>query len=209
MKIKSIQIYFWICVFVLSLVFATGDVEAMQIALTEVALNEETKDVVSFYEVMAELQKTEKTILDLDDAQEAKLVEIADGKSLAKYLAQNTLEFAKGYKYERSVEIWKEENFEAGSDGRSENLTTNESNVTNWLQLIPNPTSGQVDIRWNPSSGDGFLEIFDLSGRILLQKNVTMNEGFQTYTSTNNVKGIFIVRLKSTIGTVTSKLIVE
>jgi hypothetical protein len=193
----------------LGAVLASNDVEAMQIALTEVATNEETKDVVSFYEVMAELQKTEKTILDLDEAQEAKLVEIADGKSLAKYLAQNTLEFAKGYKYERPVEIWKEENFEEGSGERNNIDLLLENSKNNWLLLTPNPTSGNIEVRWNSIDETGTLEVYNINGILIMQQKIALQSGSISLSLDNHPVGVYVVHLRTSSGNLTQKLIIE
>ena len=186
-----------------------GNYEAAQAKVATLGLDEPSKGWAALYQVAIDLGKNGKSILQLDALQEAKLFQVAQGVSPAKYAAQNILTFAKGYVFARPVEVWKEEGLQGEPDDRSTEKVLSNTSAPNWLGLSPNPTTGIVEVRWIPTEGQGTLEVFHVSGRLVVQEKVALANGLQVLTLNAHPRGLYLVHLRSAFGSVTRKLIIE
>ncbi len=123
----------------LGLLVNAGNYEAAQTKVATLGLDESSKGWATLYQVAIDLGKNGKSILQLDASQEAKLFQVAQGVSPAKYAAQNILTFAKGYVFARPVEVWKEEGLQGESGDRSTEKAFSDIVENNWLSLLPLP----------------------------------------------------------------------
>jgi hypothetical protein len=71
--------------------------------------------------------------------------------------------------------------------------------------IWPNPTSGQINIRLAKNNTPVVISIFDITGKIVLQKEIDIN---QTYFSTiiPGMSGVYVVQLKSNLKTASFKI---
>ncbi|WP_084626025.1 T9SS type A sorting domain-containing protein [Flavobacterium soli] len=79
----------------------------------------------------------------------------------------------------------------ASSDGSTPSFTT--SNCS----LSPNPTSGTVQLHYDLGVAESTVELYDLTGRMLIQKDLTANKGTETLDISNYADGMYIVVLKN------------
>jgi hypothetical protein len=77
------------------------------------------------------------------------------------------------------------------------------------LQLLPNPSSGVVEVRWTGAEGGGTLEVFQLNGVLLLRQNVSLPSGSSTISLDQQPAGIYLVRLNTGASSITRKLVKE
>lgn len=180
--------------FYLGILVNAGEYETAQSKLAAISTNENLKRVASLYQVLVDLGKSGKSILGLNASQEAKLSEVANSASPAKYAAQNILTFAKGYVFVRPVEVWTNGNLQAEAGDRSTDKAISESAANNWLSLLPNPTNGAVEVRWNPSEGAGTLEVFNMGGTLLMQQQVALQNGANQLSFDRQPAGAYLVR---------------
>ncbi len=192
----------------LGILVNSGEWDAAQAKLAEIGSGEQWKDVATFYQVLIELGQNGKSVMDMGSGQEAKLLAVAKGESVSKYAAQNILGFAKGYVFERPVEVWKSENIE-GEPGERSTDKTDSKTAAGWLSLMPNPSSGAVEVRWEPSEGTGTLEVFNLNGMQIICQTVSLQGGMATLSLESQPVGVYLVRLSTTTGSVSRKLIKE
>lgn len=73
------------------------------------------------------------------------------------------------------------------------------------LKIYPNPSSGTLNIQANEIIQK--IEIFDLAGKILMNKNIDKNNCHLDLTSLN--KGIYLVQIRTSKDTHISKIIIE
>jgi hypothetical protein len=84
------------------------------------------------------------------------------------------------------------------------------------LQNVPNPVSGETDIRYGlPSPSNVTIELFDVQGRRVFEDRVSgVAEGWQTYhldvtTATPSLRtGIYFVRVSGAGATRTSRMVI-
>lgn len=84
-----------------------------------------------------------------------------------------------------------------------------ENTSTQWLSVFPNPTKGQFNLVFNSNEvTHSTLRIFDLSGRLLLEDNLLLQNGINQHTiNTGNLQqGVYLLSLN---GNKSIKLIVE
>lgn len=86
-------------------------------------------------------------------------------------------------------------------------LKTSSFNKENNLQIYPNPASAQVNISL-PSNSSGKLSIYDISGKLILQKTVLDQNELNVNTS-NLSKGIYTVSFENETIKNGSKLIIR
>jgi hypothetical protein len=72
--------------------------------------------------------------------------------------------------------------------------------------IWPNPTSGQINIRFVENNAPVEISIFDITGKILLQKEVAINETIFT-TELPGERGVYYIKVKSNSNTATSLII--
>lgn len=78
-----------------------------------------------------------------------------------------------------------------------------------FLEVFPNPTSGTVEVRWNPREGTGTLEVFNINGTRLMLQQVALQGGSNPLSLDGQPAGVYVVRLRTSSGSVTHKLIIE
>lgn len=106
------------------------------------------------------------TLMDIEPADEELLEDISHGTSDEKLIAQAVLEIARGRVFERYTEV-----IGGGSLVRAPDSDTKiEANLTEQLQILPNPSTGAFSVRYPVLSDEekGLLVISDLTGRILM-----------------------------------------
>lgn len=80
------------------------------------------------------------------------------------------------------------------------------------MSIYPNPSAGQFILQlYSDRVQKVEVMIIDMNGRVVAQKSVNMNEGFQTlnFNITNHSKGVYLVKVVSTEGTKTQKIVVQ
>ncbi len=76
------------------------------------------------------------------------------------------------------------------------------------LMVFPNPSTGNCFINIEQSeAGNALIEIFDITGKIIVQNNVYLLNGINCYSLAGAGTGIYIVSVKSDKGYLYSKLI--
>ena len=73
------------------------------------------------------------------------------------------------------------------------------------LSIFPNPTSNVFFI--NNKNGEGFLQLFNSNGSLLLEKNI--NEGIQEFSTENLPQGIYWVKVKYEETWVSEKVVIN
>ena len=88
-----------------------------------------------------------------------------------------------------------------------QSLSVNEFDLDQ-LSLYPNPAKDEVNIKWN-SSEDVSLRIYNATGRIVFfGKKVNLQSGYKIDVSAFNA-GVYFVKLNSSTGEITKKLILR
>jgi hypothetical protein len=78
-----------------------------------------------------------------------------------------------------------------------------------YFEVYPNPSSGVVNVEWNPSVGSGLLEAFNLSGVLVLHQEVALVKGLEVLALEDVAAGVYFVRLRSAEGIWVSKVVLE
>jgi hypothetical protein len=79
-----------------------------------------------------------------------------------------------------------------------------EKNVLDIATIYPNPSKGEININLNENAG---LKIFDLNGRIILNKN--LNFGLNKLDFSGHEKGVYILEFKTENKIIHKKFIIE
>jgi hypothetical protein len=77
------------------------------------------------------------------------------------------------------------------------------------FQISSNPTSGAFEVQWTKSEGTGLLEVYNLSGLLLLREKVYLQNGFMQLSLEGQVAGVYLVRLRSAERSLVSKVVLE
>lgn len=183
----------------------TGDFEAARAAIDALDFSDiSAADVGMFYQVMIDLAEAGKYFTDMDEAQEAIIASVAVGTAPVKYSAQNILSHAKGYVFERPVEVWLDELRyveERGEEGQSLS--------DRGLMVRPNPSYGFVEVRWDAEDGTGMLDVFRSDGAIILSQRLDLSSGSTHLSFDNEPVGAYLIRLTSSKGTQVQKLVLK
>jgi Secretion system C-terminal sorting domain len=163
--------------------------------------------VTQFYQVMMDMAQSGQALQDMSQAQEAALWSVATGSSEAKYQAQNVLSQAKGYLFERPVEVWVDELGQGENQVR--NLNKPEVKSVDWLNISPNPGNGRLDIRWPAAPGAGIIEVFRLDGSRIAMEKITLKSGHTTLSLEGHTPGVYLLRLQGMEASMTKKVILE
>ncbi len=202
-RFKDDQLY-------LGILLQEGKYNAIQGRLNALSAGADNKGLTDFYQVMIGLGKSKRTVMDLDASEENTLLEVAKGTSPSKYAAQNILSFARGYQFDRPVEIWENKGGKPdGADDRSEKKENLASSAKQEIRLAPNPANGAVEVRWMPSDGNGTLELIGMDGRLLESNTIALSGGAKTMVLEHKAAGVYIVRLRTASGIATQKLVIE
>ncbi len=88
-------------------------------------------------------------------------------------------------------------------------LSTEDKQLTNF-KLYPNPNKGEFTLTFDSKSGKVNVEIFDIRGRMIYNKDYNASGTFNQQINLNNVsKGIYLVKVKDGANTRTEKIIIE
>ena len=83
--------------------------------------------------------------------------------------------------------------------------TVEEENITDAFVVYPNPASNSFQIEFKNTKKEAVLSIYDMSGRIILNKNITD----QTIIDVADLKeGIYVLRIKTSDGITTNKKLI-
>ena len=77
----------------------------------------------------------------------------------------------------------------------------------NKILVYPNPLSNQLNINFDASNKYKFIKLFDLTGKVILERNVTSNKMQLDLSSYRLSKGIYLLKLIAIESTKTLKLI--
>lgn len=90
-------------------------------------------------------------------------------------------------------------------------LDTNEFSLANTLSIYPNPNNGEFNVKFNASSSDVQLQVFDVRGRSVFNK--TFDNGPGAFNETVNLAsvnaGVYLLNINDGENTVTKKVVVE
>ena len=89
----------------------------------------------------------------------------------------------------------------SGSDTATVNFVGFENNINNQIQIFPNPSFENITIsshsRINFSTD---INIFNLTGKLILSKNVEMNNGFSENINISSLStGIYLMEIKNSL----------
>lgn len=181
----------------LSMLINIGEYEAAQNELVSLHNIEQATELVALYQVLIDLGKSGKSIMELNASQEAILKNITEGHSPARLLAQNILTFVKGYVFEHPIEMW------GKSTNTSENLTiTTEETIS----VYPNPFTSNFEIEIPESHEYTTVNLYDVTGRILISKNIA-NENRLQIEGSSLVNGFYFIEVKGEHKSLTRKII--
>ncbi|WP_026706588.1 T9SS type A sorting domain-containing protein [Flavobacterium soli] len=65
------------------------------------------------------------------------------------------------------------------------------------ISLYPNPASGTVQLQYELGVSDSMMELYDVTGRVLVQQRLDSAKGNETFDISNYSEGIYIVVLKN------------
>ncbi|WP_281336205.1 T9SS type A sorting domain-containing protein [Flavobacterium eburneipallidum] len=96
----------------------------------------------------------------------------------------------------------------------SSNLGINKPtiSVTSDVMVYPNPSAGQFTVELNGYQSDkASIAVSNINGQVVLQKEVALNEGKQTFALNipNNAAGVYLLKVTSKDGVKTMKLVLE
>jgi subtilisin-like proprotein convertase family protein len=93
----------------------------------------------------------------------------------------------------------------------SQNITLpSESFEIENFTIIPNPNNGNFVVKFTPQNDNATLKVFDISGRLVLEKNYENITMFEENISLNNVQsGVYLVSVENGNKKSTQKVIVE
>ena len=78
------------------------------------------------------------------------------------------------------------------------------------LNIYPNPTSNSIIVEIPPTTGDSFLQLFDISGRQLLQREMPIGSGNKFPLDLSKfIPGLYYLELQTEKGNFFSRLIKE
>jgi hypothetical protein len=108
--------------------------------------------------------------------------------------------------------------FEAVSNNGN-NIYLDDINIENWtvginepamqkIAIYPNPAAHQITIDANGIVGDAVVTIYDLQGKLLLNKHIDASKSI-TVDVSNLASGLYMVKVSSTSGDSFQKLIIE
>lgn len=82
------------------------------------------------------------------------------------------------------------------------------NNADNALQVFPNPTTGTLMISFfATSSGNAIIELYDMTGKRILQSQDLLSIGNQSYILKGIGSGIYLIKIKSDDYSYTSKIV--
>lgn len=87
-------------------------------------------------------------------------------------------------------------------------LSVADNTFNDLVRLYPNPAANQVTIAW-PTTGEVDIQVFDLNGRLLINKKDEQVVGSYTLDIAKLSAGVHFVRLSSEGSTIVKKLIVQ
>ena len=88
-------------------------------------------------------------------------------------------------------------------------LSTEDKEITNF-KLFPNPNKGEFTLTLDSKSAKVNVEIFDIRGRLIYNKDYNSSGSFNQQINLNNVsKGIYLVKVKDGVNIRTEKIIIE
>lgn len=89
-------------------------------------------------------------------------------------------------------------------------LTSVDKNITNNLKVAPNPISDKIDVYFNSNISESvIIEIIDLQGENVYNMTKVVSEG-ENYINISNLNintGVYLLKITSSIGTSTAKII--
>ncbi len=77
------------------------------------------------------------------------------------------------------------------------------------LEVFPNPSTGEVSIRWPTDVGNGLLQVFNTNGVSMLQEKITLSNGLRLLSLENYPPGIYFVHLRAASGSLVRKLVIQ
>ncbi|WP_298494375.1 T9SS type A sorting domain-containing protein [uncultured Algibacter sp.] len=87
-------------------------------------------------------------------------------------------------------------------------LSVEDINLENSVSVYPNPTKQKIYID-SPSYSLDRIEIYDVSGRLISQIDVSNSSNFNTINLENTSKGMYFVNIYSGVNFITKKIVVE
>jgi len=121
-------------------------------------------------------------------------------RKLSFYFSNEKLGYAVGYKNDKGA-IWK--------NTTGEIMTTNETAIKNLISIYPNPTSNEVNIDLSKLSTDNVeVSIVDVTGGLMYLKSNMSDKKIKINTS-NFVKGLYVLTIKTKHQKFSQKLIIR
>ncbi|MBX3164699.1 MAG: T9SS type A sorting domain-containing protein [Bacteroidetes bacterium] len=78
------------------------------------------------------------------------------------------------------------------------------------LEIYPNPTAGDVTLRFASTGGEATIEVFDLTGKMIYTENINTSQGENIrQVSMPKEKGLYVLKLSSDKAVLTKKVVVE
>ena len=89
-------------------------------------------------------------------------------------------------------------------------LSTNSFNLENTFSVYPNPNNGEFTVKFNGAQGNVALQVFDIRGRSVLNKNYNASGEFNQTINLGNVQaGMYLLNVNDGSKTITKKIIVN
>jgi subtilisin-like proprotein convertase family protein len=92
----------------------------------------------------------------------------------------------------------------------STSLSVNQNELSDSFSVFPNPNNGEFTVKFNGTSGNVDLQVFDIRGRSVFNNSYDSAGEFNQTINLGNVQsGMYLLNVNTDAGKVTKKLIVE
>ena len=149
--------------------------------------NEREEDIhfKYFYNLLRDLERNGQSIFEIDQQQEAELVQIAQSRTATAYRAQALLHAARGHEFAIHLP---DLNLGAGNSNWQTSFKTLDNKVG---KLYPNPATNQIQLaHYLDTNQKGVLNLYDMMGQQLSSHNF-MGTGTQTINVANLPTGLY------------------
>jgi len=173
---------------------AIDSVTSARSLLNQLALDENiSEQFIEYYDLVIGMEEDSLTWLEIDSVSVLKLKEIAQSETDLSLYALAALEL----RGDTIIKIHPEESY----GGSSQKLYIPEDikakKIDNKLMIYPNPGKGEFNIRMNGLEGLSNILVYDLSGRLLMNKQEIFIENNPVQLNLNEYKsGIYFVELR-------------
>ena len=135
-------------------------------------------------ELLLNVSKDGRSFVDITDAEEELLLEMAYGETESAYRARNYLYMAKGREFPLKLPALGKSIHTAGSQALPD--------AEHKKGFYPNPTSGITNFEYElPKNTNGLLNVYDIQGRLVLSQSLKGTGTFE-WNATSETEGVYI-----------------